>query len=90
MRVFQLASQTRLVVSNPREREKAILEVTREQGTIPQVFDRFSLSVQDSLYSLDDRIAVGQEELEKLDMGLEPMQSHASISVSEPAATTRR
>ena len=50
--------------------EEAILEVTRQQGTVLQVFDRLSLGVQHSLYALDDVIATGQEELEKFDMSL--------------------
>ena len=68
VRVFQLTSQTRLAVGGPNE--EAILEVTRQNGTVAQVLDRLSLGVQQSLYSLDDVIAMGQEELEKLDVCL--------------------
>ena len=70
MRFFQLTSKTRLAVGDTRECEEAILKVTRQKGTVLQVFDRLSLSVQHSLYSLDDFIATGQEELEKFDMCL--------------------
>jgi hypothetical protein len=68
MRFFQLTSQVRLAVGDPSEREEAILKVTRQKGTVLQVFDRLSLGVQHPLYSLDDFIAMGQEELEELDM----------------------
>ena len=44
--------------------------MTRQKGTVLQVFDRLSVGVQHSLYSLDDFIAMGQEELEKFDMCL--------------------
>ena len=70
MRFFQLTSKTRLAVSDPRECEEAILKVTRQKGTVLQVVDRLSLGVQHPLYSLDDFIAMGQEELEKFDMCL--------------------
>ena len=70
MRFFQLTSETRLAVGDPTECEEAILKVTRQKGTVLQVFDRLSLGVQHSLYSLDDVIAMGQEELEKFDMCL--------------------
>src|SRR5688572_21259396 len=65
MRFFRLTSRTRLAVGDPNE--EAILEVTRQNGTVSQIFVRFSLGVQQSLYSLDDVIAMGQEELEKFD-----------------------
>src|SRR5687767_1612260 len=68
MRFFRLTSQTRLAVGDPNE--EAILEVTRQNGTVSQIFVRFSLGVQQSLYSLDDVIAMRQEELEKFDMFL--------------------
>jgi hypothetical protein len=70
MRFFQLTSQARLAVGDTREREEAILEVTRQQGIVLQVFDRLSLSVQYSFYPLDDFRAMGQEELKKLDICL--------------------
>ena len=70
MRFFQLTSETRLAVGDPSECEEAILKVTRQKGTVLQVFDRLSLGVQHPLYSLDDVIAMGQEELEKFDMRL--------------------
>ena len=70
MRFFQLTSKTRLVVGDPRECEEAILKVTRQKGTVLQVLDRLSLGVQQPLYSLDDFIAMGQEQLEKFDMRL--------------------
>ena len=70
MRLFQLTSETRLGVGHSSECEEAILEVTRQKGAVSQVFDRLSLGVQHSLYSLDDVIAMGQEELEKFDVCL--------------------
>ena len=70
MRLFQLTSKTRLAVGDPSECEEAVLKVTRQKGTVLQVFDRLSLGVQHSLYSLDDFIAVGQEEVEKFDVCL--------------------
>jgi hypothetical protein len=57
-----------LAVGDTRECEEAILEVTRQKGSVLQVCDRLSLSVQDALYVLDDFMATGQEELEKFDM----------------------
>jgi hypothetical protein len=68
MRFLQLTSETRLAVGDTGEGEEAILNVTRQKGTVLQVFDRPSLSVQYCLYSLDDFIAMSQEELEKFDM----------------------
>jgi hypothetical protein len=56
--------------SRPTEREEAILTVTRQKGTVWRVFDRLSLRAQQPLYSLDDVIATGQEELEKFEMCL--------------------
>jgi hypothetical protein len=70
MRFFQLTPKTRLAVGDPWEREEAILETTRQEGTILKVFERPSLGVQYPLYSLDDFIALGQEELEKFDLCL--------------------
>ncbi len=66
MRFFQLTSKTRLALGDPDE--EAIVQVTRQKGTVLQVFDRPPLGVQQSLYSLDDFIAMGKEELEKFDM----------------------
>ncbi len=57
-----------MVVSASREREEAILEIPGQQGTVLQVLERSSLGVQQSLYSLDDLIAVVQERVEKFDM----------------------
>ena len=42
----------------------------RQKGAVSQVFERFSLGVQYTLYSLDDVIAMGQEELQKFEMCL--------------------
>ena len=70
MRFFQLTSKTRLVAGDASEREEAIPKVTRQKGTVLQVLDRLSLGVQQPLDSLDDFIAMGQEELEKFDMCL--------------------
>ncbi|HKH74678.1 MAG TPA: hypothetical protein VKA59_25140 [Vicinamibacterales bacterium] len=47
MRVFQLTSQARLVLGDPDE--EAVLEVTRQQGAVLQVFDRLSLGVEQAL-----------------------------------------
>ena len=70
MRFLQLTSKTRVALADPSEREEAILKVMGQQGTVLQVFDRLSLGVQHSLYSLDDVIAMGQEEVEEVDMCL--------------------
>ena len=58
--------------------EAAVLEVTSQNGTVLQVFDRFSLGVQDALYPLDDVVAMGQKELEKREMLLKGMKSQTS------------
>jgi hypothetical protein len=71
MRLFQLTPEPRSSVGDPSEWEEAILEVTRQKGTVLQVRDRLSLGVQNPLYALDDLIAIGQEELEQFDMCLE-------------------
>jgi hypothetical protein len=68
MRFFQSTSQTRLVGRDPGQSKEAIFEVTGKKGTVLQVFNRLSLSVQHSFYTLDDALAVGQEELEKFDV----------------------
>src|SRR3954465_5873186 len=68
-----------------REREEALLEVTRENRTVPLVFDRLSLRVQNRLDSLDDVIATRQEELEQFDMRLK----HVS-TLSEMKAEIQR
>src|SRR5262245_57937610 len=70
VRLFQLASETRVTVGDPSECEEAILELTGQQGSVLQVLERLSLGVQNCLYALDDFIAVGQEELEQFDMCL--------------------
>jgi hypothetical protein len=70
MRFVQLTSETRLIAGDALEFEEAILKVTRQEGTILQVLDRLSLGVQESLYLLDDFIAMGQKELEKFDVRL--------------------
>jgi hypothetical protein len=68
MRVFQLTPETRLVVSDLTAREEALLELTRQKGTVLKVVGRLSLSVQHSFDALDDVLAMGQEELEKFDV----------------------
>ena len=78
MRFFQLTSKTRLAVGDPSECEEAILKVTRQKGTVLEVFDRLSLGVQHSLYSLDDVIAMGQEEVEEFDMCLKQFANHTA------------
>ena len=67
---LQLTSQTRLAVGGVGGCKEAIFKVTRQTGRVPQVFDRPSLSVQQSFYSLDDVIAMGQEEVKEFDVGL--------------------
>src|SRR5688500_7923731 len=68
MRVFQLTSQPHLAVRDSGQGEEAILEVTRQERTVFQVFDRLPLGVQHALYALDDWRATGEKELEKVDM----------------------
>src|SRR5215467_2837331 len=68
MRLFQLSSKTRLVAGDASECEEAILKMTRQKRRVLQVLNRLSLGVQQSLNSLDDFIAMGEEELEKFDM----------------------
>jgi hypothetical protein len=48
--------------------EEAILNATGQQGTVVQVFDRPSLCVQQRLDSLDDGVAMSEEELEQFDV----------------------
>ena len=60
MRFFQLTSKTRLAVRDP-GCEEAVLEVSREQGTVLIGGVRLSLGVQNPFDSLDDFIAMGQE-----------------------------
>jgi len=67
---FQLTSKARLAVGGVRERKEAIFEVARQTRRIPQVFDRPSLGVQQSFYPPDDVIAMGQEEVKEVDVGL--------------------
>jgi hypothetical protein len=76
MRFFQLTSKTRLVGRDASESEEAILKVMRQKGTVLQVLDRLSLGVQQPLYSLDDFIAMGQEQLEKFDMRVKRFAHH--------------
>jgi len=70
MRFVQLTSKTGLAVRDPGEREEAVLKVSRQEGTVSQVFDRLSLGVQQPLYLLDDVAAMREEELEKFDVCL--------------------
>ena len=65
-------------MGDTRECEEAIFKVTRETGPVPEKFDRLSLGVQHSLYSLDDVIAMGQEEVEEFDVGLKRCARHAT------------
>ncbi|MEP7306590.1 MAG: hypothetical protein ABJA98_13820 [Acidobacteriota bacterium] len=67
---FQLISKARLAVGDAGEREETIFKVTRQNGRVPQVLDRPALGVQQSLDSLDDVIAMGQEEVQEVDVGL--------------------
>src|SRR4030095_3816589 len=68
IRFFQCPYKARLVAGYASECEEAILKVTRQKGTVLQVLDRLSLGVQQPLYSLDDFIAMGQEQSEKFDI----------------------
>jgi hypothetical protein len=70
MRVLQLASQTQLALGNACACVEAILNLTRQKGTISQVLDRLPLGVQHPLKAFDDLVAIGQEELKKFDMCL--------------------
>jgi hypothetical protein len=58
MRFFQLTPKLRLAWGERRQRKEAILEVTRQQGSVLPVFERVSLGVEQPLYSFDDFIAV--------------------------------
>src|SRR5262249_29196360 len=65
---FQLTFEAGLVVCDVSECEETILEVTRQQETVLQIMGRLALGIQQPLYSLDDFIAMGQEQSEKFDM----------------------
>ena len=73
-----------LAVADSSEREEAILEVTRQNGTVLEVLDRLSLGVQYALDPLDDFIATGQEDVEQLDMCLKrhPVETQRAGSPS--------
>ena len=71
MRFFQLTFKMRLLAGDAGDCEKAILEVTRQERPVLQILDRLSLGVQQPLDSLDDFIAMGEEELEQFDVGVE-------------------
>jgi hypothetical protein len=88
MGFFELPSEKRLAVGEARKREEAILEVTRQKGTVSQVLDRLSLGVQHALYSFDELIATGQEELEKFDMCLKRKHFAKSYWIGAPPAGT--
>ena len=84
---------------DPSERKEAVLEVAREKGTVAQVFDRLALSVEYSLYALDDLVAMGQEELEQFEMCVETIQNArlyvqprrlTRVAGVSPGLTTRR
>jgi hypothetical protein len=83
MRFFQLTSKTRLVAGDVSESEETILKVTRQKGSVLQVLDRLALGVQQPLNSLDDFIAMGQEQLEKFDMRVKRVL-HYTPSESKP------
>src|SRR5262245_33955770 len=80
MRFLQLTSKTRLVAGNASECEEAILNLTRQKGTVLQILSRLSLGVQQSLYLLDDFIALGQEQLEKFDVRVKRHIARTSCS----------
>jgi len=58
-----LAAKTRLAVRDVSECEEAIFEETRQKRSVLQVFSRLSLRVQHPLDSLDDVVAMSQEDL---------------------------
>src|SRR5262245_43565750 len=66
MRFFQSTSKTRLVAADASV--EAILKMTRQKGAVLLELNRLSLGVQQPLYSFDDFIAMGHEQLEKFDM----------------------
>lgn len=74
---FQLTSQERLAGGDPGGREEAILEVTGQKGAVLQVLDRLSLGVQYPCDAFADRIAMGEEEMKKVEMGLEQITHQA-------------
>jgi hypothetical protein len=76
MRFFQSPSEARLAVPDPREREEAILKVTRQKETVLLVWSRPPLGVQYPLNALDDHSALRQKEFEEFDMGLERHLAH--------------
>jgi hypothetical protein len=61
MRPFQLTAKTKLVAGDGRQREEAILKVASEQAAVLLFPDRPSLGVEQTLYSVDDFNAMGQE-----------------------------
>src|SRR5690606_3918244 len=74
MRLFELAAKTSLAGRDCRQREEAILEVTRQKRTIVQILRRSSLGVQESFHAADDRPAVREERAQQLDMRVERHQ----------------
>src|SRR3954453_2004849 len=70
MRRLQLASKTRSALGGAWEREKAVFEETEQEGAVPQICDRLSLSVQQPLYALDDVVARCQEAVKEFDVGV--------------------
>jgi hypothetical protein len=81
VRIFQLTSETQLTVGDPTDCVEAILNVTSQERTVSQVFDRLSLCVQHSLQLLDDVVAMGQEKLEHLDVRLKGHVGAATLTV---------
>src|SRR5688572_28340109 len=69
MRFFQSTSKARLALGDPRC-EEAILEVSREHGTVLIVGVRLSQGVQHPFDAFDDFVAMGQEGLEEIEMCL--------------------
>src|SRR3954462_35488 len=68
--LFQFAAETRLAGGNPVEREEAILDVTRHEGTVSQIFVLLSPGVQPARQPPDHVGAMGHEELENIDVFL--------------------
>jgi hypothetical protein len=83
MRLFQLTSKKRLAVCDAGECEEAILKVARQKGNVLQELDRLALGVQQPLYSLDDFIAMDQEELEKFDLRVKSHMDRISHGLNE-------
>jgi hypothetical protein len=68
VRCLQLPAKPGLARGERSDREAAVLKVPGEQGAVLKVLSRLALGVQQPLDSLDDLVAVGQEQRKQLDM----------------------